>query len=834
MAKGEVPNKQSKKVMRFATSQVVDAQKEKAEDEGKIEAIGIEMDLQSREIKGNAAKKKNKKIKKDERHPAPQVANETKEKPGEGGKTVVVGIRMDSQSRELLTWALVKAAAPGDSVVALHVLSSPSSSSASVAADSLGTGRQPAAMLSLAKDLGSMLAVYEGFCNLKQIELKLKICNGSSISKVLVREAKAFAASKLVLGVTNNRQATGSSSISVAKYCARKLPSICSVTALSDGKIVFQREAADDKKAQKKKSKGSTKVDAEGSGELFCLLPIAGPNKLNDKDFRRWLVPQDDSNDCSISADDNSSSVVNGSTSTNCSLCLPESDSGPVNGSRYGASVALVPAEKHEAPFSCSEPVAVKDMPEARPGWPSLRRMILINRKSVFLEKNKISGVQWAKWLPSPYSSVHPDLKSKKSNEHNTLNLDGDNSVIDPVGTDLPPPLCLLNDAEGRLIEGLESLQEKYSSVCKIFSYNELALATSNFSHENLIGKGGNSSVYKGCLSNGKELAVKILKPSEDAVKEFLSEVEIITNLHHENIIGLHGFCFENLNLILVYDYVSRGSLEEILHGEKENKYVLNWPDRYKIAVGVAKALDYLHGGGSREPVIHRDVKSSNILLLEDFDPQLSDFGLAKWASASASQLICNDIAGTFGYLAPEYVLYGKVNEKIDVYAFGVVLLELLSGRKPISCGYPKGQESLIMWAKAILQEGEFKKLLDPCLGNEANCDQAERIMLAASLCIRRLHQARPQVALVLKLLLGDDDTLQWARLEVNSCPDVLHDEVSSRESDIRNHLNLALLDVEDDSISTSSTDGTIESHAGSSSVEDYLQLRWSRSSSFD
>ncbi|CAL9197806.1 unnamed protein product [Musa hybrid cultivar] len=747
--------------------------------------------------KEEAAEKK-KRSEKDETF----VEDEQEEKAAErggGGKTVVVGVRMDSQSRELLTWALVKAAASGDLVVALHVLSSSGGGSAAAAKD---PGGQPVAVLSVAKELDAMLAVYEGFCNLKQIDLKLKICKGSSIRKVLVREAKAFAASLLILGVTKNSRAIGSSWVSIAKHCAKKLPNDCSVVALSDGKIVFQREAA-------------------------------GPKKLNDTASDPSFPPEAELNGCIISHAANGLSAGNGSPRSNCSICAPESDPSSLNELKEEESLDLVPVEKTEAPTSSAALTVVKDLPEARPGWPSLRRLVLTNRKSLYSEKHKASVVQWAKWLPSRYSSVHPDRKSKKSEGNTTLNVDQESGAIVPVGADLPPTPFLLSDAEGRLPEELESFRKKFSSVCRLFSYEELEQATSNFLHENLIGKGGSSSVYKGCLSDGKELAVKILKPSEDAVKDFVSEIEIITTLHHKNIIALLGFCFQNNSLMLVYDYLSRGSLEEILHGEEVNKHVLGWAERYKVAIGVAEALDYLHGGGTTEPVIHRDVKSSNILLSDDFEPQLSDFGLAKWASAS-SQLICSDVAGTFGYLAPEYILYGKVNEKVDVYAFGVVLLELLSGRKPISSGCPKGQESLLMWAKPILQDGDTKQLIDPGLKNEFSSDQVERMILAASLCARRLHHARPHITLVLKLLQGDDDTVEWARSEVNARADMLDDEMPNQESDIQSHLNLALLDVKDDLNSISSTDHTSDSLISSASAENYLQWRCSHSSSFD
>ncbi|BAS87287.1 Os03g0839700, partial [Oryza sativa Japonica Group] len=152
----------------------------------------------------------------------------------------------------------------------------------------------------------------------------------------------------------------------------------------------------------------------------------------------------------------------------------------------------------------------------------------------------------------------------------------------------------------------------------------------------------------------------------------------------------------------------------------------------FKIAIGIAKALEYLHNGSITQSVIHGDVKSSNILLSEDFQAQLCDFGLAKQVSASTPRLTCTDITGTFGYLAPEYFSHGKVNEKIDVYAFGVVILvlEIISGRRHIRTGCAKGQESLVGWAKPLLSSGEIKQLVDPFLGNDYDCDEMERMML--------------------------------------------------------------------------------------------------------
>ncbi|CAN1234585.1 Protein kinase STUNTED [Linum perenne] len=479
-----------------------------------------------------------------------------------------------------------------------------------------------------------------------------------------------------------------------------------------------------------------------------------------------------------------------------CLICKTDTKSKPDDGlsckepprnDGYDNTLALVPVPKVEVDSS-SITVLVKQLPESKPGWPLLSRVASRDQKpGDRLTMRKISVVQWALRLPSRQLSFFKSLPKE-----------------------------------------LEDLHEKYSATCRLFKLQELASATSSFLPENLIGRGGSSQVYKGCLPDGQELAVKILKPSEDVIKEFVLEIEIITALHHKNIISLLGFCFEdNKHLLLVYDLLSRGSLEENLHGNRKDA-AFGWTERYRVAVGVAEALDYLHNTSDR-PVIHRDVKSSNILLSEDFEPQLSDFGLAKWASTSSTHIVCTDVAGTFGYLAPEYFMYGKVNDKIDVYAFGVVLLELISGRKPISNDLPKGQESVVMWARPILHGGKISQLLDQSLGSDYDHEEIHRMVLAATLSIRRDPRARPPMSTVLKLLKGDTEVTKWAKQEVNVIvedSDSLDEGVSPR-SDLKSHLNLALLDVEDDSLST----GSIEQNL---SLEEYLQGRWSRSSSFD
>ncbi|KAL6215047.1 hypothetical protein ACLB2K_014478 [Fragaria x ananassa] len=728
-------------------------------------------------------------------------------------RCVVVGVKLDSKSRELLTWALVKVAEPGDSVVALHVLGK----------NEIVDRDGKSSLLSLVKAFDSVLAVYEGFCNLKQVDLKLKICRGASIKKILVREAKSYNACKCIVGTSQSHHKIRSST-TVAKYCAKKLSKDCGILAVNNGKVAFSREGSQpscDSQGSEEHRRNrllsafhrhkSSKVLNEGSDNLPSKKSY---DEVNCKKMEQTLAKI--FFECTDTVEKQKCSVCSRPSVDNSSHQSAE-DSSAEDGEDN--SMAIVPVPREEA---SSITKLINELPEARPGWPLLRRAMLPDPSERSMIR-KISVVQWAMQLPSRRHRQN----SCDPGEDQPSSLDGETGAIVPVGSEAMTAPSSPDHNLRKLPRELEGLHEKYSYTCRLFNYQDLQSATSYFLAENLIGRGGSSQVYKGCLPDGKELAVKILKPSEDVLKEFVLEIEIITTLNHKNIISLLGFCFEDNNLLLVYDFLPRGSLEENLHGSKKDPNAFGWNERYKVAVGVAEALEYLHSG-SAQPVIHRDVKSSNILLSDDFEPQLSDFGLAKWASTSSSHITCTDVAGTFGYLAPEYFMYGKVNDKIDVYAFGVVLLELLSGRKPISSDYSKGNESLVMWAKPILNSGKVSQLLDPSMGNKYDQGQVERMVLAATLCIRHAPRARPQMSFVVKLLQGDVEMIKWARLQVHAWEesDILDDEACPR-SNLQSHLNLALLDVEDDSLSMSSIEQTV-------SLEDYLRGRWSRSSSFD
>ncbi|XP_062078683.1 probable receptor-like serine/threonine-protein kinase At5g57670 [Humulus lupulus] len=298
-------------------------------------------------------------------------------------------------------------------------------------------------------------------------------------------------------------------------------------------------------------------------------------------------------------------------------------------------------------------------------------------------------------------------------------------------------------------VVGTESFQRP---IWKCFSFEEISEATDGFSSDNLVGKGGYAEVYKGVLRNGDEVAVKRLTKTasdERKEKEFLTEIGTIGHVHHRNVLSLLGCCIDS-GLYLIFQFSSIGSVASLLHGE--NLAPMDWNTRYNIAIGTARGLHYLHNGCQRR-IIHRDIKSSNILLTTEFEPLISDFGLAKWLPSQWTHHSIAPIEGTFGHLAPEYYMHGIVDEKTDVFAFGVFLLEIISGRKPVDGSH----QSLHTWAKPILKQGEIEKLIDPKLGGAYDVTQLKRLAFAASLCIRSLTKWRPTITKVLEVMEDEE-----------------------------------------------------------------------------
>nr|VDD01018.1 unnamed protein product [Brassica rapa] len=300
-----------------------------------------------------------------------------------------------------------------------------------------------------------------------------------------------------------------------------------------------------------------------------------------------------------------------------------------------------------------------------------------------------------------------------------------------------------------------------------LFSYEELVKATNGFSQENLLGEGGFGCVYKGVLPDGRVVAVKQLKiGGGQGDREFKAEVETLSRIHHRHLVSIVGHCISDDRRLLIYDYVSNNDLYFHLHGKKK---VLDWATRVRIAAGAARGLAYLHED-CHPRIIHRDIKSSNILLEDNFDARVSDFGLARLA-LDCNTHITTRVMGTFGYLAPEYASSGKLTEKSDVYSFGVVLLELITGRKPVDTSQPLGEESLVEWARPLISHAveteEFDSLEDPKLGGNYVGSEMFRMIEAAGACVRHSAAKRPRMGQVVRALesLSAEDLTNGMRL---------------------------------------------------------------------
>ncbi|CAJ1931272.1 unnamed protein product [Sphenostylis stenocarpa] len=287
------------------------------------------------------------------------------------------------------------------------------------------------------------------------------------------------------------------------------------------------------------------------------------------------------------------------------------------------------------------------------------------------------------------------------------------------------------------------------------FDYEELVAATNDFSSENLVGKGGHAEVYKGCLPDGQVIAVKRLMKNEkdaaDRAGDFLTELGIIAHINHTNATHLVGFGVDR-GLYFVLQLAPHGSLSSMLFGSEG----LDWKKRFKIALGVADGLHYLHKECPRR-IIHRDIKASNILLNENYEAEISDFGLAKWLPNKWANHVVFPIEGTFGYLAPEYFMHGIVDEKTDVFAFGVLLLELITGRHAVDTD---SRQSLVSWAKPHLDAKNVKAIADPRLGEDYDHSEMLLLMLTASMCVHNASTKRPLMNKVVQLLNGEDPSL--------------------------------------------------------------------------
>lgn len=284
------------------------------------------------------------------------------------------------------------------------------------------------------------------------------------------------------------------------------------------------------------------------------------------------------------------------------------------------------------------------------------------------------------------------------------------------------------------------------------FSYKELQAITNGFGK--MVGKGGFGAVYEGLLGDGNKVAVKQLEGLQQGDKEFRSEVAIMGAIHHFNILRLLGFCAQGKHRLLVYEYMENGSLDHWLFKNPKRQSILSWSVRWKIALGTARGLAYLHDE-CRERIIHLDVKPQNILLDEDFIPKVADMGLSRLLGRADSEVVTT-MRGTPGYLAPEWLKGGAIDAKCDVFSFGMLVMEIISGRKNLDHNIEENDNLYYpQWAYKKALEGSIEELTDAKLETETEVQQVRQMISIAFLCVLENPTGRPTMSEVVQMLEG-------------------------------------------------------------------------------
>ncbi|KAK4424341.1 BRASSINOSTEROID INSENSITIVE 1-associated receptor kinase [Sesamum alatum] len=305
---------------------------------------------------------------------------------------------------------------------------------------------------------------------------------------------------------------------------------------------------------------------------------------------------------------------------------------------------------------------------------------------------------------------------------------------------------------------------EVHLGQLKRFSLRELQVATDNFSNKNILGRGGFGKVYKGRLADGSLVAVKRLKEerTQGGELQFQTEVEMISMAVHRNLLRLRGFCMTPTERLLVYPYMANGSVASCLRERPESQPPLDWPIRKRIALGSARGLAYLHDHCDPK-IIHRDVKAANILLDEDFEAVVGDFGLAKLMDYKDTH-VTTAVRGTIGHIAPEYLSTGKSSEKTDVFGYGVMLLELITGQRAFDLARLANDDDVMLldWVKGLLKEKKLETLVDADLQGNYIDEEVEQLIQVALLCTQSSPMERPKMSEVVRMLEGDGLAERW------------------------------------------------------------------------
>ncbi|CAA3015349.1 nodulation receptor kinase-like [Olea europaea var. sylvestris] len=299
-------------------------------------------------------------------------------------------------------------------------------------------------------------------------------------------------------------------------------------------------------------------------------------------------------------------------------------------------------------------------------------------------------------------------------------------------------------------VPSMDDIVTKSISI-QSFTLEYIEIATEKY--KTLIGEGGFGSVYRGTLPDGQEVAVKVRSAtSTQGTREFDNELNLLSAIRHENLVPLLGFCCENDQQILVYPFMSNGSLQDRLYGAASKRKILDWPTRLSIALGAARGLTYLHTFSER-CVIHRDVKSSNILLDHSMSAKVADFGFSKYAPQEGDSGTSLEVRGTAGYLDPEYYSTQHLSTKSDVFSFGVVLLEIISGREPLNIKRPRNEWSLVEWAKPHIRNSRIEEIVDLNIKGGYHAEAMWRVVEVALACIEPYSAYRPCMADIVREL---------------------------------------------------------------------------------
>ncbi|KAG6503963.1 inactive protein kinase SELMODRAFT_444075-like isoform X1 [Zingiber officinale] len=638
---------------------------------------------------------------------------------------VIVAVKASREiSKSALVWALTHVVQPGDCIILLVVVP-PYSSGRRLwvfprfATDCASRSSQFGTILEQKSDItdscSKMLLQLKDVYDPNKTSIKIKVLSGSPYGAVAV-ESMRVQSNWVVLDKHLKHE---------EKHCICKLQCNIAVMKRSHPKVL-RLNLLESHKTNPQTLCGSDKSTIGNNSPKSIKGPSVTPTTASSPDVDASFTATEAWTPSASSSDPGTSPFV----VTERIVSVETKDQASAEGIRNAHMTAfkgnLTPARSQFQPWT-AEVLAI--------GCPSPK---------VTHHKSPESHVTTAKALSDKFSKLDREAGINSLRYMSDLDFSVREAISVSRNTPGPPPLCSL----------CQHKTPVFGKPPKWFSYSELELATGGFSQENFLAEGGFGSVHRGILSDGRAIAVKQHKlASSQGDHEFCSEVEVLSCAQHRNVVMLIGFCVEDKRRLLVYEYVCNGSLDTHLYGQERDP--LEWAARQKIAVGAARGLRYLHEECRVGCIVHRDMRPNNILLTHDFEPMVGDFGLARW-QPHGDLGVETRVIGTIGYLAPEYAQSGQITEKADVFSFGVVLLELITGRKAVDINQPKGNQCLTEWARPLLDESAIEELVDRRLGSLYSEHELKCMLHAASLCINREPDFRPRMSQVLRILEGD------------------------------------------------------------------------------